>query len=145
MGGVMAGVSSFGRHVGVTSSYSAFIAALEHIASRLHGIGQQARHEATGDPFRTWIMVNAHAGPMTGEDGPTHADPQALQILADNFPRGTLITLTPWEPQEVWPLLVAGLKARPAVLAPFVGKTYNAADKMAPLLLSLGMALGLDQ
>jgi len=135
MGGVMAGVSSFGRHVGVTSSYSAFIAALEHIASRLHGIGQQARHEATGDPFRTWIMVNAHAGPMTGEDGPTHADPQALQILTDNFPRGTLITLTPWEPQEVWPLLVAGLKARPAVLAPFVARPAEIVPDRATLRL----------
>ena len=120
MGGVMAGVSSFGRHVGVSSSYAAFIAPLEHIAARLHAIGQQARQDATGEPFRTWIMVNAHAGPMTGEDGSTHADPQSLQVLADNFPRGALITLVPWEPQEVWPLLVAGLKARPAVLAPFV-------------------------
>ncbi|MBI5240981.1 MAG: hypothetical protein HY926_10955 [Elusimicrobia bacterium] len=122
MGGVMAGVSSFGFHVGVTSSYSAFIAALEHIPARLHAIGQQARHEATGEPFRPWVMVNAHAGPMTGEDGPTHADPQPLQLLAGNFPKGALITLTPWEPQEVWPLLIAALKARPAVIAPFVAR-----------------------
>ena len=122
MGGVMAGVSSFGRHVGVTSSYAAFIAALEHIAARLHGIGQQAHHDATGEPMRPWIMVNAHAGPMTGEDGPTHADPQSLQLLADNFPKGALITLIPWEPQEVWPLLIAALKARPAVIAPFVAR-----------------------
>jgi transketolase len=122
MGGIMAGVSSFGSHIGVTSSYSAFIAALEHIPARLHAIGQQARRDATGEPFRPWIMVNAHAGPMTGEDGPTHADPQPLQLLAGNFPKGALITLTPWEPQEVWPLLVAALKARPAVIAPFVAR-----------------------
>lgn len=135
MGGVMAGVSAYGRHVGVTSSYSAFIAALEHIAARLHAIGQQARREALGEPFRTWIMVNAHAGPMTGEDGPTHADPQALQILADNFPKGALITLLPWEPQEVWPLLIAGLQARPAVLAPFVARPAEVVPDRAALKL----------
>lgn len=120
MGGLMAGVSSYGRHIGVTSSYSAFIAALEHVPARLHAIGQQAAKAATGQAGRTWIMVNAHAGPMTGEDGPTHADPQALQLLQGNFPPGSCITLTPWEPGEVWPLLIAGLKARPALLAPFV-------------------------
>lgn len=120
MGGVMSGVSSLGLHVGVSSSYSAFIAALEHVPARLHCIGQQMRREATGEPFRTWIMVNAHAGPMTGEDGPTHACPQPLQLLQDNFARGSAITLTPWDPQEVWPLLVAALNARPALLAPFV-------------------------
>ncbi len=120
MGGVMSGVSSLGLHIGVSSSYSAFIAALEHVPARLHCIGQQMRHEATGEPFRTWIMVNAHAGPMTGEDGPTHACPQPLQLLQDNFARGAAITLTPWDPQEVWPLLVAALNARPALLSPFV-------------------------
>ncbi len=135
MGGVMAGVSSFGAHIGVTSSYSAFIAALEHIPARLHSIGQQARHDATGEPFRPWIMVNAHAGPMTGEDGPTHADPQPLQLLAGNFPKGALITLTPWEPQEVWPLLVAALRARPAVIAPFVSRPAGVTPDRAALEL----------
>ena len=37
----------------------AFIAALEHVPARLHSIGQQMRHEATGEPNRVWIMVNA--------------------------------------------------------------------------------------
>lgn len=120
MGGVMSGVSSLGLHVGVSSSYSAFIAALEHVPARLHCIGQQMRHEATGEPFRTWIMVNAHAGPMTGEDGPTHACPQHLQLLQDNFAKGSAITLTPFDPQEMWPLLITALQARPALLAPFV-------------------------
>lgn len=120
MGGVMSGVSSLGLHIGVSSSYSAFIAALEHVPARLHCIGQQMRHEATGEPYRTWIMVNAHAGPMTGEDGPTHACPQPLQLLQDNFAKGSAITLTPWDPAEVWPLTVAALNARPALLAPFV-------------------------
>jgi len=120
MGGVMSGVSSLGLHMGVSSSYSAFLAALEHVPARLHCIGQQMRHEATGEPNRTWIMVNAHSGPMTGEDGPTHACPQPLQLLQDNFPKGSSITLTPWDPQEMWPLLIAALKTRPALLAPFV-------------------------
>ncbi len=125
MGGVMAGVSSLGLHIGVSSSYSAFIAPLEHVPARLHAIGQQMRHEATGEPYRVWIMVNAHAGPLTGEDGPTHACPQPLQLLQDNFPKGSLITLTPWDPSEIWPLLVASLRARPAVLAPFVTRPSN--------------------
>jgi transketolase len=66
------------------------------------------------------ILVCAHAGLKTGEDGPTHADPQALQLLQCNFPPGVAITLTPWDPQEVWPLLAAALVKRPALIAPFV-------------------------
>nr|NIR52829.1 hypothetical protein [candidate division KSB1 bacterium]NIR72219.1 hypothetical protein [candidate division KSB1 bacterium]NIS28099.1 hypothetical protein [candidate division KSB1 bacterium]NIT74979.1 hypothetical protein [candidate division KSB1 bacterium]NIU28783.1 hypothetical protein [candidate division KSB1 bacterium] len=120
MGAFMAGLSSFGHHIGVTSSYGAFIGALEHVAARLHGIGQQAKGQLRREPYHTWIMVNAHAGVKTGEDGPTHADPQVLQLLQENFPKGVLITLTPWDPQEIWPLMVAGLKARPAILCPFV-------------------------
>jgi transketolase len=119
MGAFMAGLSSFGHHIGVTSSYGAFIGALEHVAARLHGIGQQAKLGPDG-AYATWIMINAHAGVKTGEDGPTHADPQVLQLLQENFPDNVLITLTPWEPQEIWPLLIAGLMARPAILAPFV-------------------------
>ena len=57
------------------------------------------------------VLVCAHAGLKTGEDGPTHADPQALQLLQENFPRGTAITLTPWDPQECWPLLAAAFRA----------------------------------
>jgi transketolase len=66
------------------------------------------------------IILCAHAGLKTGEDGPTHADPQALQLLQENFPRGTAITLTPWDPQENYPLLAAALAKRPAIIAPFV-------------------------
>jgi transketolase len=120
MGAIMSGLSSFGFHIGVTSSYAAFIAPLEHIPARLHAIGQQMRRALDGRPCNPFIMINAHAGLKTGEDGPTHADPQALQLLEGNFPKGATITLTPWEPQEVWPLLAAALKARPAVIAPFV-------------------------
>jgi transketolase len=120
MGALMAGLSSFGHHIGVTSSYGAFIGALEHVAARLHGIGQQSRLEVNKGAYNTWIMINAHAGIKTGEDGPTHADPQVLQLLQENFPKGVLITLTPWDVQEMWPLVVTALKARPAVLCPFV-------------------------
>jgi len=127
MGAFMAGVSSFGRHIGITSSYGAFIAAMEHVAARLHGISQQSWEWLTNDPYNTWIMVNGHAGPKTGEDGPTHADPQPLQLLQECFPGRVLITLTPWDANEVWPLLITGLKARPAILAPFVTRP---ADKI---------------
>jgi len=120
MAGVLSGVSSFGAHIGVGSSYGAFLAPLGHVAARLHGIGQQARQAATGEPYRPMILVCAHAGLKTGEDGPTHADPQALQLLQGNFPRGVAVTLTPWDPQEVWPLLMAALGQSPALIAPFV-------------------------
>jgi transketolase len=136
MGAIASGLSSFGRHIGVTSSYAAFIAPLEHIAARLHAIGQQNRKALDGKPYNPFIMINAHAGVKTGEDGPTHADPQSLQLLEGNFPKGLLITLTPWEPQEVWPLLAAALNSRPAVIAPFVTrppeKTFDRAAAGLP-------------
>ncbi len=120
MSGILAGISSFGRNIGAGSSYAAFLAPLGHIASRLHAIGSQARQAIAREPYHPMILVCAHAGVKTGEDGPTHADPQALQLLQENFPLGTLITLTPWDPQEVWPLVSTALAARPAVIAPFV-------------------------
>ena len=120
MSGILAGISTFGNHVGVGSSYSAFIAPLGHIAARLHSIGSQSRQAISQEPYRPMILVCAHAGVKTGEDGPTHADPQALQLLQGNFPLGTLITLTPWDPQEMWTLVSAALAKRPAVIAPFV-------------------------
>lgn len=114
--GVLSGLSAFGHHIGVGSSYAAFIAPLGHIASRLHAIGNQAR----GGEGRPMILVCGHAGLKTGEDGPTHADPQPLQLLQENFPPGAMITLTPWDPQEIWYLLNAALVRRPSVIAPFV-------------------------
>jgi transketolase len=120
MSGVLSGISSFGKHIGIGSSYAAFLAPLSHIAARLHAIGNQARHEVTGEPARPMILVCAHAGLATGEDGPTHADPQPLQLLQENFAPGALITLTPWDAQEIWPLLTAAMTRRPSVIAPFV-------------------------
>src|SRR4030065_312277 len=51
---------------------------------------------------------------------PPPATPQPLQLRQENFPRATAITLTPWDPQEIWPLLAASLARRPAIIAPFV-------------------------
>ena len=118
--GVLSGVSAFGKHIGVGSSYAAFIAPLGHIAARLHAIGNQARHESTGEPARPMILVCGHAGLATGEDGPTHADPQPLQLLQENFAPGAMITLTPWDADEIYPLLSAAIAQRPSVIAPFV-------------------------
>jgi transketolase len=132
MAGVLAGLSTFGRHLGVGSSYAAFLAPLGHIAARLHAIGMQARQAATGEPCSPLLLVCAHAGLKTGEDGPTHADPQALQVLCESFPRGTLLTLTPFEPSEIWPLMAAALRRRPAVIAPFVTRpTERVPDRAA--------------
>ena len=120
MSGILGGISSFGHAIGVGSSYGAFLAPLGHIAARLHAIGSQARQARTGETALPMILVCAHAGLKTGEDGPTHADPQALQLLQGNFPAGTMITLTPWDPREVWFLLSAALAKKPAVIAIFV-------------------------
>ena len=118
--GVLSGVAASGHALGVGSSYGAFMAPLGHIAARLHAIGHQARQAGFGTVAGPLILICGHAGLATGEDGPTHADPQALQLLQDNFAPGTAITLTPWEPLEVWPLLMAALARRPALVAPFV-------------------------
>jgi transketolase len=117
---MLSGISAFGGHIGAGSSYGAFSAPLGHIAARLHSIGNQARVNVEGGGNRPFFLVCAHAGLKTGEDGPTHADPQSLQLLQDNFPPGTMITLTPWDPQEIWFLVSAALAKRPAVIAPFV-------------------------
>ncbi|NMC62499.1 MAG: hypothetical protein GYA55_04955, partial [SAR324 cluster bacterium] len=120
MGALMTGISAYGASVGVASSYGAFIAPLQHIAARLHAIGQQGRRDYNGQRANPFIMVCAHAGLKTGEDGPTHADPQPLQLLQENFPCGSIITLTPWDPNELWPVVIAALNSRPSVIAVFV-------------------------
>ena len=120
MSGILTGITTFGHHLGAGSSYGAFLAPLGHISVRLHAIGAQARRAIAPDPYNPVILVCAHAGLKTGEDGPTHADPQPLQLLQENFPRGTAITLTPWDPLENWFLLSAALAKRPAIIAPFV-------------------------
>lgn len=141
MCGILAGMSTFGHHVGVGSSYGAFLAPLGHIAARLHAIGGQARHAIDGAaPYKPFVLVCAHAGLKTGEDGPTHADPQPLQLLQENFPKGTCITLTPWDPAETWPLVTAALQRRPAVIAPFVTRP----NETVPDRVALGLAPASD-
>lgn len=115
MSAVLAGLSSFGKHIGAGASYGAFLAPLGHIAARLHAIGDGARGER-----HPMILICGHAGLKTGEDGPTHADPQPLQLLQENFPPGAMITLTPWDPAEIWPLMTSALTRRPSIIAPFV-------------------------
>jgi transketolase len=120
MSGILSGLTAFGHHLGVGSSYGAFMAPLGHIAARLHAIGAQARQTASGDAYKPMVLVCGHTGLKTGEDGPTHADPQCLQILQEGFPKGTAISLTPWDPQEIWTLTATALAKRPAVLSAFV-------------------------
>lgn len=120
MAGIMSGISTYGNHIGVCSSYGAFIVALGHIAARLHAIGGQAKQMISGEALNPFFIVAAHSGIKTGEDGPTHADPQPLQLIQENFPKGTSITLTPWDPREIWPLVSASLDKRPGVICPFV-------------------------
>lgn len=130
LAGICSGISSFGKHIGVWSSYAAFVA-FAHVAARLHAIGYQAAREAGAHP-NTLVLFNGHAGVPTGEDGPTHADPQALQLLQDNFPKGSSITLTPLEVDEIWPLVTKALQLRPAVLSPFVVRpSYKCLDRAA--------------
>jgi len=130
--GVLSGISTFGHHIGVGASYGAFLAPLGHIAARLHAIGAQARASVSGDPYDPMILVCGHAGLKTGEDGPTHADPQPLQLLEENFPAGTAVSLTPWEPQEIWPLVAAALARRPALISAFVTRpTETVPDREA--------------
>jgi transketolase len=121
MCGICSGIATMGYQIGVGSSYAAFIAPLSTITAKIHGIGQQTlRHRVPDEPNRTFVVVCGHAGVKTGEDGPTHAEPQALQVLQENFPGDVMITLTPWDPNELWPLTAESLLQRPAVLAPFV-------------------------
>ncbi|MCG6987706.1 MAG: hypothetical protein LJF06_05955 [Gemmatimonadetes bacterium] len=119
---VLAGASSMGFHMGAGASYGAFMAPLGHIPARVHAIANQMRREVEGHdaPYRPFILICGHAGMKTGEDGPTHADPQALQLHQENYVPGTAVTLTPWEPQEIWPLMAAAFRARPAVIVPYV-------------------------
>lgn len=117
---VMSGVSAYGKQLGVAASYGAFTSAMMHTQARLHAIGQQAYEEATGKGKNTFIIFTGHAGLPTGPDGPTHADPQMLQLITEDFPKGAAITLTPLDGNDIWPSLTSALNKRPAVLYPVV-------------------------
>ena len=118
MAAVCSGISAFGKHVAVSATYGAFLA-FEHVAARLHAIGVQGAREL-GQKANTLILFNGHASLPTGEDGPTHADPQSLQLVQGSFPKGACITITPLEVDEIWPLVTKSLSLKPAIFAPFV-------------------------
>ena len=82
--------------------------------------GEVLASERADTPFNPYVWICGHAGMKTGEDGPTHADPQALQLLQENFVKGTVVSLTPWDPQEIWHTTAAAFRARPAVIGAFV-------------------------
>jgi transketolase len=117
---ILSGISGFGLHCGAGASYGAFLSPLGHIPARVHAISQQMKQEVRKERYAPFILQCGHAGMKTGEDGPTHADPQALQLHIENYAPGTAVTLTPWEPQEIWPLVAASFKAETAVIVPFV-------------------------
>lgn len=115
---LISGISATGHYVGVGSSYATFMSPMGFTAARLFAIAYQAKHGADMAPM---ILINAHAGLKTGEDGPTHACPQTLSLWKgfDKL-KVKVVTLTPWDPNEIWPLMIAALKLRPAVIVPYV-------------------------
>jgi transketolase len=117
---ILTGVSGFGYHCGAGASYGAFISPLGHIPARVHAISQQMKQDVEASRYAPFILQCGHAGMKTGEDGPTHADPQALQLHIENYVPGTAVTLTPWEPQEIWALVAAAFRGEYAVIVPFV-------------------------
>ncbi len=132
---ILSGVSGFGHHCGAGASYGAFISPLGHIPARVHAISQQMKQEVSPGRYAPFILQCGHAGMKTGEDGPTHADPQALQLHLENYAPGTAATLTPWEPQEIWPLVAAAFNAEVAVIVPFVTRPNE------PILDRVGLGL----
>jgi transketolase len=115
---IVAGISATGHYVGVGSSYATFISPMAFTAARLYAIAYQAKQ---GKGMAPLILINAHAGLKTGEDGPTHACPQPLSMWKSfGELKWKTITLTPWDPNEIWPLIVASLKQNPVLIVPFV-------------------------
>jgi transketolase len=115
---LITGISASGHYIGVGSSYATFMGPMSFTAARLYTIAFQAKH---GKDMMPVILINAHAGLKTGEDGPTHACPQTLSMWKSfNKLKWKVITLTPWDPNEIWPLIVAAIKHKPAIIVPFV-------------------------
>jgi transketolase len=120
MCGILSGISSWGEHIGVGSSYGAFLALLCHIAMRLHAIGNHARKEHFGSANTPVILICAHTGLKPGEDGPTHANLQPLQLLQENFFKmNRHHTYTMGSPRDL-DADRGGVCGGPSVIAPFV-------------------------
>ncbi len=117
---LISGISATGHYMGVGSSYATFMSPMGFTAARLFAIAYQSKH---GKDILPIILINAHAGLKTGEDGPTHACPQTLSLWKSfNKLQWKVITLTPWDPNEIWPLMVASLRERPVVILPYVSR-----------------------
>ena len=115
---LITGISATGHYLGVGSSYATFMSPMGFTAARLYAIAFQAKH---GQDMAPVILINAHAGLKTGEDGPTHACPQTLSLWKSfNKLKWKVITLTPWDANEIWPLLVTSLRLNPALIVPYV-------------------------
>jgi len=115
---LISGISATGHYIGVGSSYATFMGPMSFTAARLFCIAFQAKRGKDMSPV---ILINAHAGLKTGEDGPTHACPQTLSLWKSfGKLKWKVITLTPWDANEIWPLMAAALKHNPAVILPYV-------------------------
>ncbi len=115
---LISGISATGHYIGVGSSYATFMGPMGFTAARLFCIAYQSKH---GKNIVPMILINAHAGLKTGEDGPTHACPQTLSFWKSfGKLKWKVITLTPWDPNEIWPLMAASLRSEPAIIVPFV-------------------------
>jgi len=115
---LITGIAASGHYIGVGSSYATFMSPMSFTAARLFAIAWQAKH---GQDMAPIILINAHAGLKTGEDGPTHACPQTLSIWKSfSKLKWKVITLTPWDANEIWPLIIASLKKRPTIIVPYV-------------------------
>jgi len=82
------------------------------------------------------IWVAGHSGPETAEDSRTHFgiySPMVTQL----FPRGLVMDLHPWEPNEVGPVLMAALGVKDA---PIVALHLTRPNVSIPDRAKLGMA-----
>lgn len=117
--GLLLGLGSIGTYTGVSTSYGAF-QSLAHTHVRV-SVGPSGSHERE---LRAPIEIGAfHASLWTGPDGVrTHADPQALSTWWENFPYGSVISLLPIDPNEIYPLTIAAYRKRPVAIIPFIAR-----------------------
>jgi len=105
----MASDDPAGSAAPISAQVRAEIDALDRELAEIEMLVGQARAEAARHEQKRATAAEKLAGA-----GP-NVNPTAL---VDGY--GTLVTLTPWDAQEIWPLLAAALAKRPAVIVPFV-------------------------
>ena len=117
--GLLLGLGALGTYTGVSTSYGAF-QSLAHTHVRV-SVGPSGSHERE---LRAPIQIGAfHASLWTGPDGVrTHADPQALSTWWENFPYGSVISLLPIDPNEIYPLMIAAYRKKPVAIVPFIAR-----------------------